>query len=115
MRLLDLWEAQDSDKRWTEIEYVVRGDKFHASFTYPDEIDPEEDPFDRRDRIVAKHFGKKPIVYPPPPTIRHRWSTSPNRAVTPCCAVNRCPENQSRPALRRSGLPSTRMRDALRT
>lgn len=66
--LLDLWEAQDSKERWSEIEYVVRGDKFTATYTYPDEIDPDEEPFDRRDRILERHFGKKPIAYPPPPS-----------------------------------------------
>ena len=63
--LLELWEAQVSERRWAEIEYVVRGDKFTASFTYPEEIDPNERSFDRRDRIVAKHFGTKPIHYGP--------------------------------------------------
>lgn len=65
--LLDLWEEQGSDKRWAEIEYVIRNGKFHASFTYADEIEPEERSFERRDAIVAKHFGNKPIVYPPMP------------------------------------------------
>lgn len=66
--LLDLWEESDLAKRWAEMEYVVRGGKFDATFTYPEEIDPEEDPFDRRDRIVQRHFGDKPIVYAPMPT-----------------------------------------------
>jgi hypothetical protein len=66
--LLDLWEAQGSKLRWREIEYVVRGDQFEAQFTYPDAIDPEDDPLERRRRIVKKHFGDKPIVYPPMPT-----------------------------------------------
>jgi hypothetical protein len=65
--LLDLWEAQDSSRRWSEIEYLVRGKEFQATFNYPEDIDPEEEPLDRRDRIVAKYFGEKPIVYPPPP------------------------------------------------
>ena len=65
--LLDLWEAEDPAKRWAEIEYVIRGGKFTAAFTYTDEIDAEEEPFDRRDRVVARHFGNKPIVYPPKP------------------------------------------------
>jgi len=65
--LLDLWGAQDSDKRWREIEYLLRGDKFEVNFTYPEEVDPEEDSLDRRDRIVERYFGKKPIDYPPPP------------------------------------------------
>lgn len=64
--LLDLWETQGSGKRWSELEYAVRGGKFIATFTYPDEIDPDEEPLDRRDRIVARHFGQKPIVYPQP-------------------------------------------------
>jgi hypothetical protein len=66
--LLELWEAEDPGKRWAEIEYVVRNGEFEAEFTYADEIDPEEDSFDRRDRIVERHFGDKPIVYPPPPS-----------------------------------------------
>lgn len=66
--LLDLWETQTSEPRWAEIEYVVRGDTFDATYTYPDEIPPvapEEGMLDRRDRIVARHFGEKPVVYPP--------------------------------------------------
>lgn len=65
--LLELWEAQTSDERWEEIEYVVCDGKFDATFTYPEEIDRDEDPMDRRDRIVKRHFGDKPIFYPPWP------------------------------------------------
>lgn len=66
--LLELWEAQDSEPRWTEMEYFISGEKFSATYTYPDEIDPDDDDtFDRRDRIVRKYFGDKPIVYPPFP------------------------------------------------
>lgn len=63
--LLALWEAENPDERWAEIEYVVRGDRFEAEYTYGDEIDPDEGWLDRRDRIVARHFGDRPIVYPP--------------------------------------------------
>lgn len=65
--LLDLWEAQDTDDRWAEIEYLVRDGKFDVTYTYPDEIDPDEDSTERRDRVVRRHFGNKPIVYPPWP------------------------------------------------
>ena len=65
--LLDLWEAQEAKKRWIEIEYVMQGDRFSASFAYPEDIDPEVDRLDRRDHIVEKHLGKKPIIYSPPP------------------------------------------------
>lgn len=65
--LLDLWDAEEPEKRWAEIEYLVQGNRFEVIYTYADEIDPEEDNFERRDRIVRRHFGDKPIVYPPFP------------------------------------------------
>lgn len=72
--LLDLWNATDPAHRWTEIEYVIRDGKFHVSFTYPEDVGPEDEdehgnykPFARRSSIVARHFGDKPIVYPPMP------------------------------------------------
>lgn len=66
--LLNLWNAQDADDRWAEIEYMVRDGRFTATYTYPDDIDPEEDESERRDRIVRRHFGDKPIEYPPLPS-----------------------------------------------
>lgn len=63
--LLDLWDAQQGSNRWAEIEYIVRNGRFDATFVYPEEIDPEEEPLDRRRRIVVKYFGDKPIIYPP--------------------------------------------------
>lgn len=67
--LLDLWESSDPEKRWAEIEYVIRDGRFEVSFIYPEDIDAGIDSFDRRDRIVEKYFGEKPIHYPPLPTI----------------------------------------------
>ncbi len=63
--LLDLWDAQKPENRWAEIEYLIRGERFEVSYIYAGEVDPEEDQFDRRDRIVQRYFGDKPIVYPP--------------------------------------------------
>jgi hypothetical protein len=65
--LFELWELEERDKRWAEIEYVVREGRFDAAFVYSEEIDPEEEPLDRRDRVVNRYFGDKPIVYPPWP------------------------------------------------
>ena len=68
--LLDLWEEEEPGKRWAEMEYLLRNGKFTVTFTYPDEVDPDEDHdafFARRKRIVKRHFGDKPIVYPPMP------------------------------------------------
>ncbi len=63
--LLELWEQAPADKRWAEIEYVLRDRRFETTFTYRDQIDPSENPDERRARIVARYFGDKPIVYPP--------------------------------------------------
>ncbi|MDB5702881.1 MAG: hypothetical protein JWL66_3080 [Sphingomonadales bacterium] len=65
--LLDLLDAEEPDNRWAEIEYLARGETFEVTYTFADEIDPDEDTFDRRDRIVKRHFGDKPIIYPPFP------------------------------------------------
>lgn len=65
--LLDLWETQEGDDRWMEMEYLVRDGRFEVAYIYPDAIDPEEDVVERRARAVRRHFGQKPIVYPPWP------------------------------------------------
>ena len=65
--LLELWETQTGKSRWTEIEYLIRDGKFEVTYIYPDEIVPDEDSLIRRDRLVRKYFGEKPIVYPPMP------------------------------------------------
>jgi hypothetical protein len=63
--LLDLWGEQPAGKRWSEIEYLIRDGRFTTTFTYPEELDPEDDKLDRRERIIEKHFGRKPLVYAP--------------------------------------------------
>jgi hypothetical protein len=65
--LLDLWHAQAPGRRWAEMEYLVRDGRFETSFIYPDEIDYEVEPMDRRKLIVSRYFGEKPIIYPPWP------------------------------------------------
>lgn len=62
--LLDLWEIQGENNRWIEMEYVLRDGKFEVTYFYRDDIDPEEDLTERRNRSVERHFGHKPIVYP---------------------------------------------------
>jgi hypothetical protein len=66
--LLELWEAQEGNGRWAEMEYVLRDGRFEVAYIYPDEIDPEEDVLERRERSLLRHFGEKPIVYPPFPS-----------------------------------------------
>ncbi|WP_294046154.1 hypothetical protein [Sphingomonas sp.] len=66
--LLELWEAQDGQDRWSEMEYVLRDGQFDVAYFHPDEIDPQEDVIERSERALQRHFGEKPIVYPPLPT-----------------------------------------------
>jgi hypothetical protein len=63
--LLELWEAQDGQDRWSELVYVLRDGQFEVVYFYPDEIDPQEDVIERRERALRRHFGEKPIIYPP--------------------------------------------------
>ncbi len=66
--LLELWEAQDGQEQWSELEYMLRDGQFAVAYVYPDDIDPQEDVIERRKRALRRHFGEKPIVYPPLPT-----------------------------------------------
>jgi hypothetical protein len=69
--LLDLieqgWRAEPEDRRWSVMEYDVKGSEFAVAFKYPDEVDVESmDPDRRRDALTAR-YGDKPVIYPPPP------------------------------------------------
>jgi hypothetical protein len=63
--LLDLWEAPPLDKRWATLLYRIHDGKFDASFLYPEEIDPDDGPVERRERILHQRYGNKRIDYPP--------------------------------------------------
>lgn len=65
--LLEMWNAEDPDKRWAVMEYEVKGTTFDAKFQFPEEIDPKETEVERRPRALQRRFGDKPVVYPPWP------------------------------------------------
>ena len=65
--LFDLWYAEDPDKRWTEMHYVIQGGRFDAKFEFDDMSLPDDGSMDRRERVLRARYGDKPIVYPPPP------------------------------------------------
>jgi hypothetical protein len=63
-----IWKALktlEPNKRWAVMEYEIKGTKFSARFKFPDEIDVDSFDLNRRDIAVSKHFGDKPIIYPP--------------------------------------------------
>ncbi len=52
---------------WVFMEYDVRGGRFHAAFTYRDDVAVGSEYEDWEDAAVAKRFGNKPVIYPPMP------------------------------------------------
>lgn len=67
----ELWELEEPEKKWSMLYYTISAGKFTADFLYPDDIDPEEDSFERRQRIVAERYGEKPVDYSEPRGIDH--------------------------------------------
>lgn len=64
MRILDLWNAADNDKRWAALFLTVQGDQFDARFQHAEEWG-EEDAFERRARVLSAKYGDKEIRYLP--------------------------------------------------
>lgn len=67
-----LWEAwhlepDQTNMRWSVLEYVINDGKFHVSMKYPEEVNVEEIDSARRDVALRARFGDKPVVYPPMP------------------------------------------------
>jgi hypothetical protein len=60
-------QSEDHDKRWSVMEYEIKGTKFDAQFKFPDEIDVEDFDMDRREIALKKRYGDKPVIYPPWP------------------------------------------------
>lgn len=65
--LRDAWDAEDPDKRWTVMEYEIRGEAFDVSFLFPDEVDEDDHASSRREVALEKRYGSRPIIYPPIP------------------------------------------------
>ena len=76
--LYALWKSADPDKRWTEIEYIVRAGKFRAIFNYANEIASDDDPSNRREQIATKHFARSQSFIIPCRTAPRKWMTNGN-------------------------------------
>ena len=61
--LIELWNAEVPEKRWSTMHYRIEGGKFDASFTY-ERLDPLESRIDRRERILQQRYGNKRVDYP---------------------------------------------------
>jgi hypothetical protein len=64
--LFDLWNFAEADKKWAVLHYEVKDGKFNVRFLYPDQLDPEEFGFERRERALHERYGDKPVIYPTP-------------------------------------------------
>lgn len=64
--LHELWEFAEADKKWAVLHYEVKNGAFDARFSYPDQIDPVEAGFERRERALYERYGDKPVIYPEP-------------------------------------------------
>lgn len=62
--LLDLWETEAQEERWSTMQYYIEGRKFDASFTY-EPLDPEVSTIDRRKIVLRQRYANKQVVYPP--------------------------------------------------
>lgn len=63
--IMNAWDIEPADKRWTAMLYTIEAGKFQASFTFGNLNKPSEDGLDNRDRVLRARYGDKPIVYPP--------------------------------------------------
>ncbi|MEO7384145.1 MAG: hypothetical protein ABIU18_04340 [Novosphingobium sp.] len=65
--IMALWEAEEPAKRWTVMEFEVRGTTFNTQLWYEGELPPNELGFERRDELIRRRFGNLEVIYPPEP------------------------------------------------
>ncbi|MBP1202854.1 hypothetical protein JOD97_000868 [Duganella sp. 1411] len=61
--LWEKWKEDPKNSEWIGMELTVSNGKFEINFTYPDQIDSDEDFDDRRQEIFDRHFIDKKIDY----------------------------------------------------
>lgn len=62
--IINLWNTALDNEKWSVLTYDVKGDEFNSLFIYPDQLDPEEEDYERRERLVRARYGDKPVIYP---------------------------------------------------
>ena len=60
------WEKWTGKKSWSIMCFQVNKDKISMDLIYSDQIDPEEDELQRREKIIEKVFGKTKVDYSRP-------------------------------------------------
>lgn len=64
--VIRLWDAANPDRKWEMLHYDIKDGEFTVKYFYPDDLDPEEDSPEQRERALAERYGDKPIIYPEP-------------------------------------------------
>ena len=65
-KLGEAWEAEEPDKRWAALRYTIANGRFSVAMQYPDELDEDEGPSDRRPRVLKEQFGDLKVDYSDP-------------------------------------------------
>ena len=60
----ELWNIGEPGKRWSVMEYEIKGDQFDVQFHYPRDVDVDDLDTDRRAEALKRRYGAKPVVYP---------------------------------------------------
>lgn len=62
--MFELWELDEPEKRWLEVEYLLKGKEFEANFLYEEDIGDELMNPSRISDSARRYLGDKEIVYP---------------------------------------------------
>jgi hypothetical protein len=65
-KLLEIWEAEAPDKRWTVMQMTIHSASFDAEFGYNEMFDEADPAFDHRNVAIKERFGDKPVDYSDP-------------------------------------------------
>lgn len=63
--ILDLWDAAPKNQKWSGLEYLLTGGHFQVRYDYGDDWQKDQFAGDRREVVLRRYFGNKPIEYPP--------------------------------------------------
>jgi hypothetical protein len=64
--LWEEWKKNAKNKEWKGIAYLIEDGDFTLDFTYPDQMQSDEDMPERRPRVFKKYFGDVEIDYSDP-------------------------------------------------
>ena len=60
-----VWEAAETDKKWSIIHYDIKDGQFDAEFLYTADLEHHPFEYDYRQDALTARYGDKPVIYPP--------------------------------------------------